>query len=130
MNRIIAFLSLSLCLSCGQKHDYKLVGSWSGSEKDGQYRGITKAWIQNRHQDGTYEIVFMAIEDGDMQSVVETGKWWTENGKFYELEKDQLVPEQYTYEFLDSDNVKFKVAKPYGPFSIPNYTFIDNRVKQ
>lgn len=127
--KYLAFLLLSLCLACGKEHDSKLVGNWTGSEKNGQFSNTIKSWIQNRYKDGTYEIVFIANRDCQTTTVFETGKWWTDNGRFFEQERHKASPSVYHYEILNDSNVKFKIKKSDVEFVDPEYSFVDSKIE-
>lgn len=130
---IIVFFALTASLSAQQKaHDPKMVGSWRGQEKDQQFKGVEKYWIQHRFEDGTYVILFTTIDrrfDGEVETFSEKGKWWTENGKFYEQHSGGQV-ESYTYKFIDDTHVSFKTLDNKSDFQNPDYQFIDEKIEE
>ncbi len=95
-------------------NDAKLVGIWKGFEKDAQIEGVEKHWIQQRFADGTYVIMFTAKEDCEIQTFTEKGKWWTEDGKFYEAASSTKDIDVYSYKVNGEESVEFKSIKLTG----------------
>ncbi|WP_337967325.1 hypothetical protein [uncultured Flavobacterium sp.] len=95
-------------------NDAKLVGIWKGFEKDAQIEGVEKHWIQQRFADGTYVIMFTAKEDCEIQTLTEKGKWWTEDGKFYEAASSTKDIDVYSYKVNGEESVEFKSIKLTG----------------
>ncbi|MDX6190063.1 hypothetical protein SGQ83_11950 [Flavobacterium sp. Fl-318] len=110
-----------------KENDSKLVGIWKGFEKDGQIEGVEKHWIQQRFADGTYVIMFTAKQDCEIQTFTEKGKWWTENGKFYELSSSTKDIDVYSYEVKGEESVEFKSIKLTGKDD-NTYVFSDYRL--
>lgn len=134
MKKILLVLILSIvCLSfatvslSNKKVDEKMIGIWKGFEKDQQIEGVEKHWIQERFKDGTYIIMFTAIENCEVQTFVEKGKWWVEDGKFYEISNGSKESDVYNYEIIDDLVVKFKSIKMSGK-DIDTYIFEDYKV--
>lgn len=134
MRKILVVLLLSIvCFSCGtanlsnQKVNDKMVGIWKGFEKDKQIEGVEKHWIQERFKDGTYIILFTSIENCEVQTFVEKGKWWLEEGKFYEISNGSKEADVYHYEIKDDLVVKFKSIKMSGK-DVDTYIFEDYKV--
>ena len=131
---ILLLSSTAVFAQEGEKNtntDPKLIGSWKGEEKDKQYEGVEKHWVQHRFEDGTYLILFTAVyhKTGKVKSFAEKGKWWIEDGKFYEQHSGGDLPEVYTYSFIDDDHVKFKIDNSGSlEYDDPNYEFIDIRI--
>jgi len=125
---VVILCSLSTQIFLGQQIDPKLFGSWKGSEKDQQIEGVEKHWIQHRFENGTYVILFTVVEDGEVSTSSEKGKWWIENGDFHELSTGSEAADVYTYRFIDDDHVKFKAKAPKPNFNNEDYQFIDIRV--
>jgi hypothetical protein len=111
------------------KLDKKMFGSWKGSENDNQRKGLVKYWIQHRFEDGTFLLLFTAIENGEVESFVEKGQWWIENGEFHELHFNSGKTDIYTYTFVDENNVKFKAKKVGVSFENSEYEFIDTKIE-
>jgi len=110
--------------------DLRLVGSWSGFEKGSQLKGAAKYWVQHRADDGTFILLFTLInKKGEVQSTAEKGKWWVENGVFYELHFASGETDTYTYEILDNERTKFKLKSSAMSFSEEKYEFIDTKIK-
>lgn len=106
--------------------DPKLWGSWKGSEKDQQYKGVEKHWVQTRFEDGTYIILFTVIyhETGEVESLAEKGKWWISDGKFFEQHSESEQMEVYDYKFIDDQHVKFSQINKKNK----TYEFIDIKI--
>ncbi len=87
--------------------DVKLIGVWKGEHRE--EGGTIKRWLQTRNADGTYEIEFSFTEsDGATKSFSEAGRWWVQDGIFYEValpEKEQ--PDKYRYFFNIRECVSF-----------------------
>lgn len=110
-----------------KENDAKLVGIWKGFEKDAQIEGIEKHWIQQRFADGTYVIMFTTKEDCEVQTFTEKGKWWTENGKFYEAASSTKDIDVYSYKVNGEESVEFKSIKLVGENN-DTYIFSDYRL--
>lgn len=110
-----------------KENDAKLVGIWKGFEKDAQIEGVEKHWIQQRFADGTYVIMFTAKENCEVQTFTEKGKWWTENGKFYEAASSTKDIDVYSYEVKGEESVEFKSIKLTGKDN-NTYIFSDYRL--
>jgi hypothetical protein len=122
------FLSfMSIKTSDDDKLKNKLTGTWSGFEEDNQTRGVTKYWIQIRNKNGTFIIMFTSIEDCEVESHVEKGKWWVKDGLFYETSEGDKNPDVYAVEMLDNDNIKFKAKEISLEFDNKEYEFTEIR---
>jgi hypothetical protein len=122
------FLSfMSIKTSDDDKLKNKLTGTWSGFEEDNQTRGVTKYWIQIRNKNGTFIIMFTSIEDCEVESHVEKGKWWVKDGLFYETSEGDKNPDVYAVEMLDNDNIKFKAKEISPEFDNKEYEFTEIR---
>jgi hypothetical protein len=138
MKKIIVTLTLVLTInfcvgqevpSGKQNHDPVLLGSWSGTEKSMQKVGMVKHWIQNRFEDGTFVLIYTTIEDDVVKNFSEKGKWWTENGKFYELHFRDDKTNIYTYELVDESHVKFEGIKLGSDFEKKEYESTESKVE-
>jgi hypothetical protein len=110
-----------------KENDSKLVGIWKGFEKDAQIEGVEKHWIQQRFADGSYVIMFTAKQDCEIETMTEKGKWWTENGKFYEAASSTKDVDVYNYEVKGEEAVEFKSIKLSGK-DINTYIFTDYKL--
>ncbi|MCT6868588.1 MAG: hypothetical protein M3Z80_01395 [Apibacter sp.] len=111
-----------------KERENRLVGSWQGSEK-GNQEGVAKYWVQQRYNDGTFLLLFVAVPDGEEGSaVVDKGEWWTEDGKFYELHYNTKFIDTYFYEILDDQHVKFRLVQSSRDFNNSEYEFIDTKL--
>lgn len=109
--------------------DYKLVGCWKGSEIGQQNKGVSKYWVSCRFQDGTSTLLFVMIKkNGEVVQETENGKWWVENGKYYELHNYDGVVDVYDYEATENE-VKFSSIKLMGKEDT-SYKFIDYRIEE
>lgn len=115
-------------LSDGKTIDRKLLGVWTGSESNEQIDGVTKKWEMNRMKDGNYSIHFTFTNDGETDKTTETGKWWTDNGRYYELHSYDDKTDIYTYEVLNDKQVKFKTETISIDMENNNYEFIDTKI--
>ena len=104
-----------------------LIGSWSGSESGNQIEGVTKYWIQNRHKNGTYILMFTAIENCEATNFVEKGKWWVKDGMFYEKHEGSGKTDSYLVEVFNNDNLKFKAKSLSLDFENKEYEFTETR---
>lgn len=110
------------------KLEKELVGIWVGSEKGNQVANIEKSWVMERKKDGTFTLHFTTKENDVTNTFVETGKCWTESGKFYEYHEDSQKTDIYTYEVLNENQIKFKMISSALEFnSTDAYEFIDTR---
>jgi len=110
--------------------DARLVGVWTGSEKDNQIEGVSKEWEMTRNTDGTFVLDFRVIQKGKkMQSHIEKGKWWVRDNKFYEYHEDSEMTDVYTFEVLNGNQIKFKEYNLSVDQNKSNYEFIDTRKK-
>ncbi|MFV5686550.1 hypothetical protein ACM55I_14020 [Flavobacterium sp. GB2R13] len=130
-------LLLITSLSFGQKtqgiesktYDPKLVGSWKGSEIEQQQKGLSKYWVSCRFENGTSTLLFVIIDkNGQVTQETENGKWWVENGKYYELHNVDNVTDIYEYEVIDS-SVKFTAVEVMGDKN-SKYTFFDYKIEE
>ncbi len=122
---LLAF-TYSYCQVVPEKSiDNKLVGIFKGTEVDGQVKGLTKNWIVNRFQNGDYVIMFTTIAGCKVESFVEKGIWWIENGKYYELFSNSDEPSIYDYQVSDNGNIGFKVKSSDVKYESKEYEFFD-----
>lgn len=126
---IFSFANAQTKDSKENKLDKKMFGSWKGSEKDNQRKALVKYWVQHRFEDGTFLLLFTAIENGEVESFVEKGQWWIENGEFHELHFDSGKTDVYTYTFVDENHVKFKAKKVGVSFENSEYEFTDTKIE-
>jgi len=126
---IFSFSYFGKVYSKNPQIDTCLVGTWSGSEKDDQIKGVQMNWIQYRYPDGKLVTNFTANYLGEQTVWVETGKWWIENGKFYEKSDDSKKPDIYSYEVVDKNHIIFRAIKLSPEFENKNYQFVDTRVE-
>lgn len=127
---LTSFLLFSFALTKTNDDDKlktKLTGTWSGFEEDNQQHGVTKYWIQIRNKNGTFIIMFTSIENCEVESHIEKGKWWVKDGLFYETSGKDKKPDVYEVEMLDDYNVKFKAKQLSTEFDNKEYEFSETR---
>lgn len=132
-NTLLILILLISSFSYSQKAtkiiDPKLVGCWKGSETDQQQEGVTKYWVSCRFEDGKSTLLFIAFyKNGEVTQHTENGKWWVENGKYYELHTYDNVTDVYNYEVID-DSIKFTAVDVMGDKS-STYTFFDYKIEE
>ncbi len=114
-----------------RKIDQRLVGSWSGSDMGHQVKGLNMYWVQNRTADGNFTSLFINIDKkGKVESIAEKGKWWVENGVFYELHFVSDKTDVYTYNVLDDERVKFKLKSTELEMANSDYEFVDTKLEE
>jgi hypothetical protein len=114
----------------GKTYDSKLVGCWKGSEINQQMDGISKYWVACRFENGTSTLLFIAIDkNGEVTQETENGKWWVENGKYYELNNYDKKTDIYDYEIVDGSTVNFKSIELMGKKN-NTYTFSDYKIEE
>ena len=110
-------------------YDPNLVGCWKGSEIGQQRKGLTKYWVSCRFTDGTSILLFVAIDkNGEVIQETENGKWWTENGKYYELHYTDGVTDIYNYKVTD-EGVNFQSIEMMGKVD-SSYKFTDYKIEE
>ena len=135
---LLAVLMTMFAISCstqmttlenGKKIDNRLVGVWSGSEKDQQIDGVEKKWDMTRNADGTFILDFVFTQNGRAQQTQETGNWWIEGNKFYEYHEESGKTDVYTYSVLNENQIKFKSQSISVGMNNDSYEFTDTRRK-
>ena len=135
---LLAVLMMIFAISCstqmttlenGKKIDNRLVGVWSGSEKDQQIDGVSKKWNMTRNADGTFILDFVFTQNGRTQEIQETGNWWIEGNKFYEYHEESGKTDVYTYSVLNENQIKFKSQSISVGMNNDSYEFTDTRRK-
>lgn len=111
-----------------QSLDKKMIGCWKGTETDQQIVGLSKYWISCRQDDGKSILLFIAIKDGEVvEQSTENGKWWTDNGKYYELHDYDGLTDVYKYEFVGDNKVEFRSIELFGKPD-NTYFFTDEKI--
>ncbi|MFV8354495.1 hypothetical protein [Flavobacterium sp. XS2P14] len=109
--------------------DPKLIGCWKGSEIGQQRKDLSKYWVSCRFENGTSTLLFVAIDkNGEVTQETENGKWWVENGKYYEFHKVSGMTDIYEYEIIEN-SVKFIAIELMGKKN-PKYTFFDYKIEE
>ena len=125
---IILSFSIFSFTSGDKQYDSKLVGIWKGFEVEKQIEGVEKHWIQQRFKNGTYVIMFTSKQDCEIETFTEKGKWWTKDGKFYELSNNSKNIDIYNYEVKNPQVVEFKSIQLLGEKN-DTYIFSDYRIE-
>jgi flagellar biosynthesis regulator FlbT len=109
--------------------DPKLVGCWKGSEVGQQKKGVSKYWISCRFENGTTTLLFVTLnKNGEVIQKTENGKWWVENGKYYEFHTVSGMTDVYEYEIVENA-VNFKAIELMGKKN-PDYSFFDFKIDE
>ena len=132
---LVTFLFLTQCATTKSSTstlpdnlDERLLGSWSGSEKNQLMEGVESTWIQHRFSNGEFILLAIYNQYGELISGAEKGKWWIENGLFHELHYSSGKTDIYEYEVLDANRVKFRGKLMSFETNAEVYEFIDTRV--
>lgn len=133
MKYILILATLFLAsLSYGQKKEYdpKMIGCYRGSEQNQQIDGLAKYWVSCRLDNGKSILLFVVIdEDGHVTQTTENGRWWTNNGKYYELHNVSHIVDVYEYKILKNGDVKFKSIEILGNKD-NTYEFTDFKIDE
>jgi hypothetical protein len=130
---LFAFLLISLTTVAQQlqnpkTYDNRMIGCWKGSEVGQQQKGMSKYWVSCRLDNGTSILLFIAIDEtGEVTQTTENGKWWTENGKYYELHDTDGLIDVYEYEVVEN-TVKYKSIELMGKKDT-SYSYIDTKLE-
>ena len=109
--------------------DPKLVGCWKGSEVGQQKKGVSKYWVSCRFENGTTTLLFVTLnKNGEVIQKTENGKWWVENGKYYEFHTVSGMTDVYEYEIVENA-VNFKAIELMGKKN-PDYSFFDFKIDE
>lgn len=128
-------LTLSSCssiktLPIGKQIDKKLVGIWEGSETDKQVKGLKKEWRMIRNDDGTFTLNFKTTYQGEIDELIEKGKWWTNENTFYEYHENSDKTDTYKYIILNKNQVRFEILSTSVELEDKKYSFIDVKVSE
>ncbi|MEN2487572.1 MULTISPECIES: hypothetical protein [Flavobacterium] len=108
-------------------YDSKLFGCWKGSETGQQQDGVSKYWVSCRFENGTSTLLFVVIyPSGKVDQTTENGKWWVENGKYYELHNYDGVIDVYDYQVTE-EGVNFQSVELMGKMD-NTYKFTDYKI--
>lgn len=101
--KYILLIPIVLFLSCSNNPELKnndekaknaLIGVWrgSGAYGEGEDQGWDESWKIVRHKDGTFEVSYLLVHDGNKEYELtkDSGIWNFENGKYYEIYKENL----------------------------------------
>ena len=110
-------------------YDPKLVGCWKGSEIGQEIKGVSKYWVSCRYSDGTSILLFVAIDEhGEVKQTTGNGRWWTENGKYYEFHNSDGITDIYKYDATE-EHINFQSIELYG-FENSSYKFTDYKIEE
>lgn len=108
--------------------DERFVGVWTGSEKDNQEKGLSKEWTMTRNADGTFVLDFKTKRKGKKtETLIEEGKWWVKDNKFYEYHEDSEMTDVYEFQVLNQNQIKFKAFNMSFEQENESYEFIDTK---
>lgn len=138
--RSVIFIFLVSCTNNSELKDDDqgardaLVGVWRGAGEyhDDAGQVWNELWKMARYQDGKFEVSFLLVQDDKKQYGVTSvsGKWFYENGKYYEVDEDSqktyynvysVKKDRFEYNFLErSDKVNIEEIK-----TVENYQLQD-----
>lgn len=139
--KYILFILIFLFLSCSnnpelmdndEKAKNALIGVWRGTGEygEGEDQGWDETWKIVRHKDGTFEVNYLLIHDGnkEYEYTKDSGLWKFENGKYYEIYEDNLKSvykvyslkkDWFEYNQIErSDEVTIKEVKTEDTFQL------------
>ncbi len=130
----LLILTLFLLLSCAttktaedEKLKSKLIGTWSGSEEDNQKHGMTKYWIVSYYKNGTFITSFTAIENCEVEHLINKGKWKIKDGMLYQTFDIDGKTDVYSMVLLDDNNIKYKAKEISIDMDNKEYEFTETR---
>jgi hypothetical protein len=110
--------------------DERLVGEWQG-QRDQNGKCQFLAWKMNRSADGKFEIIFYSDVNRSKEEDREQGIWWIKDKIFFTQTEGVPMPESYTYQVLNNDEVRFEVTtRDPSADCQEDYEFTDHRVKR
>jgi len=127
--KLLGLFILISTLFSAQKLDSKMIGCWKGTETDQQAEGMTKYWISCRQDDGKSILLFIALKDGEViEQSTENGRWWTKDGKYYELHDYDGITDVYNYKLIGDNKVEYRSVELFGKLDT-SYVFSDERIR-
>ena len=128
---LTSFLFLSFISIKTSDDDKKIkkifIGTWSGSEEDNQKHGMTKYWIKTHNENGRFIVLFNAIENCEVETHVEKGKWKIKDGLLYETFDIDGKTDVYSVEIIDNNTIKYKAKELSLEFDNKVYEFFEIR---
>jgi len=106
-----------------------LVGIWrgDGSYEDEEDAGWAESWKMVRGSDGTYQVDYMIVHDGDKlyEQSSDAGTWSYEGGVYYEVNSngDKITYDVYS---VKSDWFEYNIAERDGSANIQESKTVDN----
>jgi hypothetical protein len=122
--------SQMITLSSGKQIDRTLVGNWKGNESSQQKEGMTKKWVFKRFINGDFYVIIEQESKDGVSYVEDDGKWWIQDGLYYEFHNNSGLTDVYTYQALNKDEIQFKSKSIDLPMAVSEYTYIDTRMKK
>ncbi len=84
--------------------DKALIGTWVGGKESKECD--SSWWRITRSENGTYSVSIYSDKERQNLDVVETGIWWTINGKlFLQVPGVMEVPDDYAYQVVNKNKV-------------------------
>ncbi len=127
---IASFLLFSF-ITLEQNDDKKLknilTGTWSGSEEGNQKEGLSKYWIKTHSKNGRFIVLFTAIQNCEVETHIEKGKWDIKDGLLYETFDIDGKTDIYSVEVIDDNTVKYKAKELSVEFNNTDYEFTETR---
>lgn len=99
-----------IALKNGDQIDKGLVGTWTGIFKNST-SGIIKNWQITRNTDGTYYAQVTTTVRGRRNTLNKSGKWWTQNKKYFEKPNNEEQTEVYDYIVTGNNQVNYSSIK-------------------
>lgn len=104
-----------------------LIGTWSGSEEGKEREGLTKHWIKTNNKNGSFILLFTAIENCEVETSIQKGKWEVKDGIYYETFDNDKKTDVYTIEVIDNNTVKYRAKELSVDFNNTDYEFTETR---
>lgn len=108
--------------------DKNLVGFWSSTIEKTKEDPIDGTLIMNRKNDGTFILYFELINNKDSIYTKEGGKWWTENGNYYEVLDRLKYDDVYTYK-QKNDQIYFSLVNKKSPVGFRAFNYKEEKTK-
>lgn len=123
----LTFSFVSLQPNDDKKLKNTLIGTWSGSEKDNQQEGLAKYWIKTHDKNGRFIVLFTAIQNCEVETHIEKGKWEVKDGLLHETFDIDGKTDVYTIEVIDNNIVKYRAKELSVDFNNTDYEFTETR---
>ena len=111
------------------KASESLVGVWrgEGTYSDEEDSGWTEAWKMVRGSDGTYNVDYMIVHDGEKlyEQSSDAGTWSYEDGIYYEINSNA---DKVTYDvfIVKKDRFEYNIAQRQGTANIEEIKTVED----